>query len=53
MEHQRASFGGFADSCPGKKKAKAWNESDAQQFAERASVEIAQNGDGYEIRPME
>ena len=35
----------------GKKKAKAWNESDAQQFAERASVEIAQNGDGYEIRP--
>ncbi len=36
----------------GKKKAKAWNESDAQQFAERASVEIAQNGDGYEIRPM-
>ncbi len=36
----------------GKKKANAWNESDAQQFAERASVEIAQNGDGYEIRPM-
>src|SRR5438477_95984 len=35
----------------GKKKAKAWNESDAQQFSERASVEIAQNGDGYEIRP--
>src|SRR3989440_4916892 len=35
----------------GKKNAKAWNESDAQQFAERASVEIAQNGDGYEIRP--
>ena len=35
----------------GKKKAKAWNESDAQQFAERASVEIAQNGDGYEIHP--
>src|SRR5438132_2172525 len=36
----------------GKKNAKAWTESDAQQFAERASVEIAQNGDGYEIRPM-
>src|SRR5213596_1889507 len=36
----------------GKKNAKAWNESDAQQFAERAGVEIAQNGDGYEIRPM-
>ena len=35
----------------GKKNAKAWNESDAQQFAERAGVEIAQNGDGYEIHP--
>src|SRR5438309_7011952 len=35
----------------GKKNAKAWNESDAQQFAERAGVEIAQNDDGYEIRP--
>ena len=35
----------------GKKNAKAWNESDAQQFAERAGVKIAQNGDGYEIHP--
>src|SRR5207249_10802748 len=35
----------------GKKNAKAWNDSDAQQFAERAGVEIAQNGDGYEIHP--
>ncbi len=35
----------------GKKNAKAWNESDAQQFAERAGVEIAQSGDGYEIHP--
>ena len=35
----------------GKKNAKAWNESDAQQFAERAGVEITQNGDGYEIHP--
>jgi len=35
----------------GKKNAKAWNESDAQQFAERAGVEIAQNGDDYEIHP--
>jgi DUF4097 and DUF4098 domain-containing protein YvlB len=35
----------------GKKYARAWNESDAQQFADRVGVEIAPNGDGYEIRP--
>ena len=35
----------------GRKNAKAWNESDARQAADRVSVEIAQNGDGYEIRP--
>ena len=35
----------------GKKGAKAWNETDAQRVADRASVEIVQNGDGYEIRP--
>jgi len=35
----------------GKKNARAWNENDAQQAADRVSVEIAQNGDGYEIRP--
>jgi len=35
----------------GKKNAKAWNETDAQHLAERASVEIIQNGDGYEIHP--
>ncbi len=35
----------------GKKKAKVWNENDAQQAAGRASVEIVQNGDGYEIHP--
>ena len=35
----------------GKKNAKAWNENDAQQIADRAGVEIVQNGDGYEIRP--
>ncbi len=35
----------------GKKNAKAWNESDAQQVADRVAVEIVKNGDGYEIRP--
>src|SRR5713101_7180764 len=35
----------------GKKNAKAWNENDAQQIADRAGVEIVQNDDGYEIRP--
>src|SRR5712664_1116608 len=35
----------------GKKNAKAWSEHDANQLADRASVEIVQNGDGYEIRP--
>lgn len=35
----------------GKKVAKAWNESEAQHLADRASVEIVQNGDGYEIHP--
>ncbi len=35
----------------GKKNAKAWSESDAQRVADRASVEIVQNGDGYEVHP--
>ncbi|HKV63721.1 MAG TPA: DUF4097 family beta strand repeat-containing protein [Candidatus Acidoferrum sp.] len=35
----------------GKKNARAWSEDDAQKAAERVSVEIVQNGDGYEIRP--
>src|SRR5713101_2756565 len=35
----------------GKKNAKAWNESDAQQAADRVGVEIVKNGDGYEVRP--
>jgi len=35
----------------GKKNAKAWNENDARQFADRVGVEIVQNGDGYEIHP--
>ena len=35
----------------GKKNVRAWSDGDAQKVAERASVEIVQNGDGYEIRP--
>lgn len=35
----------------GKKLAKAWNERDAQRLAGPISVEIMQNGDGYEIHP--
>src|SRR5216684_1651558 len=35
----------------GKKNAKAWSESDAQRVADRASVEIVQNGDVYEVHP--
>jgi len=35
----------------GKKNARAWNGNDARQIAERVGVEIAPNGDGYEIRP--
>ena len=36
----------------GKKNSRAWNEGDAQKAAEKVGVEIAQNGDGYEVRPM-
>lgn len=35
----------------GKKVAKGWSETDGQKLADRASVEIVQNGDGYEIHP--
>jgi hypothetical protein len=35
----------------GKKISRAWNEGDAQKAAEKVSVEIVQNGDGYEVRP--
>ncbi len=35
----------------GKKRAKGWSETDAQKLAKRASVEIVQNGDGFEVRP--
>jgi DUF4097 and DUF4098 domain-containing protein YvlB len=36
----------------GKKNAKAWNERDARRLADPVSVEIVQNGDGYEIHPV-
>jgi len=35
----------------GKKNVHAWNESDAQRRAGPVSVEIVQNGGGYEIHP--
>ncbi len=35
----------------GKKNAKGWNETEAHKLADRASVAIVQNGDGYEIHP--
>ena len=36
----------------GSKNAKAWNETDALKVANNLRVEIARNGDGYEIRPV-
>jgi len=35
----------------GKKSARAWTDSSARSLAEPVSVEIVQNGDGYEIHP--
>ncbi|HEY8715107.1 MAG TPA: DUF4097 family beta strand repeat-containing protein [Candidatus Acidoferrum sp.] len=35
----------------GKKNVRSWNEEDAQKISGRVSVEVVQNGDGYEIRP--
>ena len=35
----------------GKKNVHAWSESDAQRRAGPVSVEVVQNGDGYEIHP--
>jgi|SRR5579859_146873 len=35
----------------GKKIAHGWNESDAERRAAQVSVEIVQNGDGYEVHP--
>lgn len=35
----------------GKKGAKSWNENEARRLADQTSVEIAKNGDAYEVRP--
>ncbi|MGH9677080.1 MAG: LiaI-LiaF-like domain-containing protein, partial [Candidatus Acidiferrum sp.] len=35
----------------GKTNVKTWSESDADRLAKPVSVEIVQNGDGYEVRP--
>jgi DUF4097 and DUF4098 domain-containing protein YvlB len=35
----------------GKRNVRGWNESEALRTAERVSVEIVKNGDGYEVRP--
>ena len=34
-----------------KKSARSWTESEAERMAKPVSVEIAQNGDGFEVRP--
>src|SRR5215470_8967889 len=36
----------------GKKNIKAWSETDAEHIASAVSVEIAKNGDAYEVRPV-
>lgn len=36
----------------GKKNIKAWSETDAEHIASAVAVEIAKNGDGYEVRPV-
>jgi DUF4097 and DUF4098 domain-containing protein YvlB len=35
----------------GKANVHSWSESDAEKMAKPVSVEIVQNGDGYEVRP--
>jgi len=34
------------------KLLRSWSETDAQRIAEPINVTIAQNGDGYEVRPQ-
>jgi hypothetical protein len=34
----------------GKKNVRSWSDSSAKTFADKTSVEIVQNGDGYEVR---
>lgn len=36
----------------GKKNVNAWSETDAEHLASAVSVEIAKNGDAYEVRPV-
>ena len=36
----------------GKKNVNAWSETDAEHLASAISVEIAKNGDAYEVRPV-
>ena len=36
----------------GKKNVNAWSETDAERLAHAVSVEIAKNGDAYEVRPV-
>jgi len=36
----------------GRKNIKAWNETDAEHIASAVNVEIAKNGDAYEVRPV-
>ena len=36
----------------GKKNVNAWSERDAEHLASAVSVEIAKNGDAYEVRPV-
>jgi len=36
----------------GKKSVNAWSETDAEHLASAVSVEIAENGDAYEVRPV-
>jgi DUF4097 and DUF4098 domain-containing protein YvlB len=35
----------------GKKVIRAWSDNEAAQFADRVSMEVVKNGDGYEIHP--
>ncbi|MDP9338080.1 MAG: DUF4097 domain-containing protein [Acidobacteriota bacterium] len=35
----------------GKKSVRAWNEEEAAKLSDHASMEIVQNGDGYDVRP--
>jgi hypothetical protein len=36
----------------GRKNIRAWNETDAEHIASAITVEIAKNGDAYEVRPV-